>query len=263
MTEKLNNQEQVSDIGGNGGSDYPPFDPDAAEAARQQRMAEYKAEHPEAVDDINKARAMAEAEIPYRENMQDIRGYIAEKENPSHEDSPESLAQWKRRTNAENLIHTAPLIVGLSGEEEALHHQKDLADQAAQRVAAEYDAHEQEMEHIRQNADATRIEDVNKAQYMAEAEDREREKEINVQNAIRQRRDPGYQFRNISDEQKRAEFEASATRGRTDIRYQEEFLKNTNQPHDFESAAKSTLEMHKRAAEQAGEEAGEHYDRSH
>ena len=50
-----------------------PFDPKAAEEARKQRIAEYKAEHPEAVDDINKAYAMAKAGDKYETEAANLR----------------------------------------------------------------------------------------------------------------------------------------------------------------------------------------------
>lgn len=271
MSEILSKNPEQAPSDGAGKTEYPPFNKQAAEEARAQKMAELKAEHPDLVEDPEKARAMAEAENPHRKNMQDIRNYSIEKENPSYaEELPESqrdtfqLSTWKgKNITVDAGFHRPAFSDGSSAEEFALQYEEAKANQAALEAATEYDAHEQEMERIRQNADATRVEDIEKARVMAEAEDRDREKVTDVQNAIKRRRDPGYQYRNISDEQKRAEFEASATRGQTDIFYQEEFLKNTNQPHDFKSAAKSTLEMHKRAAEKAGEEAGEQYDRSH
>ena len=53
--------------------EVPPFDPKAAEEARKQRIAEYKAEHPEAVDDVNKAYAMAKAGDKYETEATELR----------------------------------------------------------------------------------------------------------------------------------------------------------------------------------------------
>ena len=50
-----------------------PFDPKAAEEARKQRIAEYRAEHPEAVDDANKAYAMAKAGDKYETEAAELR----------------------------------------------------------------------------------------------------------------------------------------------------------------------------------------------
>lgn len=50
-----------------------PFDLKAAEEARKQRIAEYKAEHPEAVDDVNKAFAMAKAGDKYEKEAAEQR----------------------------------------------------------------------------------------------------------------------------------------------------------------------------------------------
>lgn len=67
MPEKLNNNnEQMPDEGAAEATEYPAFDPKAAEEARQKAIAEYEASHPDAVKDIDKARYMAETEDPYR-----------------------------------------------------------------------------------------------------------------------------------------------------------------------------------------------------
>ena len=50
-----------------------PFDSKAAQKTREQRMTEYKAEHPEAVDDINKAYAMAKAGDKYETEAAKLR----------------------------------------------------------------------------------------------------------------------------------------------------------------------------------------------
>jgi hypothetical protein len=54
-------------------TDVPSFDPEAAKKAREQRVAEYKAEHPDAVDDINKAFTMAKAGDRYETEATELR----------------------------------------------------------------------------------------------------------------------------------------------------------------------------------------------
>ena len=53
--------------------EVPPFDLKAAQKAREQRMTEYKAEHPEAVDDVNKAYPMAKAGDKYETEATNLR----------------------------------------------------------------------------------------------------------------------------------------------------------------------------------------------
>ena len=58
MTERLNNGVELNtDDNASVETNYPAFSTEAA----QQRIAEYKAEHPNAIDDVDKAYAMAKA----------------------------------------------------------------------------------------------------------------------------------------------------------------------------------------------------------
>lgn len=62
------NSEQAPDSSSSN-TGYPAFDPEAA----KRRIAEYKAAHPKAVEDIDKAYEMAKAENPYRTEAADYR----------------------------------------------------------------------------------------------------------------------------------------------------------------------------------------------
>ena len=67
MSESLNNSNETSSSNNIAEEpNLPPFNKEAAETAREQRIAEYKAEHPKAVDDIDKARVMALAGDKWR-----------------------------------------------------------------------------------------------------------------------------------------------------------------------------------------------------
>ena len=70
-SESVNN-DKIIDFN-NQDTDVPAFDPEAAKKAREQRVAEYKAEHPDAVDDINKAFAMAKAGDKYETEATKLR----------------------------------------------------------------------------------------------------------------------------------------------------------------------------------------------
>ena len=60
--ENTNNNAEQAPSGSGAETEYPAFDPEAA----KRRIAEYKAAHPNAVEDVGKAHAMAIAEDPYR-----------------------------------------------------------------------------------------------------------------------------------------------------------------------------------------------------
>ena len=62
MSEILNNNSELLNDAVSGETEYPPFDQAAAKAAREK----YKLEHPSAVDDIDRARDMAEAGNRFR-----------------------------------------------------------------------------------------------------------------------------------------------------------------------------------------------------
>ena len=66
------NDDKIIDFN-NQHADVPSFDPEAAKKAREQRVAEYKAEHPGAVDDINKAFAMAKSGDKYETEAAELR----------------------------------------------------------------------------------------------------------------------------------------------------------------------------------------------
>ena len=87
MSEKLNsNFEQTIDSDSNGEAEFPPFDPAAAEQARQQRMAEYKKKYPDAVENVEKARFMARVEDPYR-----TQAITNRREASEHQDEADEL----------------------------------------------------------------------------------------------------------------------------------------------------------------------------
>lgn len=67
--ENTNNNTEQTPSGNNAEADYPAFDPEAA----KRRVAEYKAAHPNAVDDVDKAHEMAKAEDPFRTEAADYR----------------------------------------------------------------------------------------------------------------------------------------------------------------------------------------------
>ena len=69
-----------SDSGGE--TEYPAFDPEAAKAARQQRIAEYEAEHPKVEKNKEKAEEMAYAEKTHRDKMSDILNYAKSRKIP-------------------------------------------------------------------------------------------------------------------------------------------------------------------------------------
>jgi hypothetical protein len=68
--ENTNSSEQAPDSNSSN-TEYPAFDPEAA----KRRIAEYKAAHPKAVDDIDKAYEMAKAEDPFRTEAANIRNF--------------------------------------------------------------------------------------------------------------------------------------------------------------------------------------------
>ena len=73
IKSKFNNYDKIINFTEGNDAEVPPFDLAAAEDARKQRIAEYKAEHPEAVDDINKAYAMAKAGDKYETEAANLR----------------------------------------------------------------------------------------------------------------------------------------------------------------------------------------------
>lgn len=77
MSEVLDNStEQVNAESVERNTEQPPFDPQAAEMARKQRIAEYKTEHPDAIEDVDEAHTMAISEDPYRTGMDDVRNAV-------------------------------------------------------------------------------------------------------------------------------------------------------------------------------------------
>ena len=66
------NQEKTINLDGRS-SEVPPFDPETAKKAREKKIAEYKAEHPNAVDSVSKAYAMAKAGDEYETEAAELR----------------------------------------------------------------------------------------------------------------------------------------------------------------------------------------------
>ena len=98
MSEKLNNNnEQMPDGGAAEVAEHPAFDPKAAEEARRQAIAEYKATHPDAVENVEKARFMASAEDPYR-----TRAITNRKEASKYQDEADELYIKKEQLAASN-----------------------------------------------------------------------------------------------------------------------------------------------------------------
>lgn len=97
MSEKLNNNEQMPDGGAAEVTEYSAFDPKAAEEARRQAIAEYKATHPDAVENVEKARFMASVEDPYR-----TRAITNRKEASKYQDEADELYIKKEQLAASN-----------------------------------------------------------------------------------------------------------------------------------------------------------------
>ena len=72
MTETIKSNDKIINFD-NQHLETVPFDPKKAERAREQRAAEYKAKHPGAVDDINKAFAMAKSGDKYETEAAELR----------------------------------------------------------------------------------------------------------------------------------------------------------------------------------------------
>ena len=72
MTETIKSNDKIINFD-NQHLETVPFDPKKAERAREQRVAEYKAKHPGAVDDINKAFVMAKSGDKYETEATKLR----------------------------------------------------------------------------------------------------------------------------------------------------------------------------------------------
>ena len=72
MREVINSYNKTINLD-NQDPEVIPFDPKAAQKARERRVAEYKAEYPDAVDDLNKAYAMAKVGDKYEREAADKR----------------------------------------------------------------------------------------------------------------------------------------------------------------------------------------------
>ena len=67
------NQDKIISFVRENSAEIPPFNPTAAKEARRQRIAEYKAEHPGAETDVNRAYAMATAGDKYETEAKKLR----------------------------------------------------------------------------------------------------------------------------------------------------------------------------------------------
>ena len=245
MSEKLNNsQEQVADTSGDGGADYPAFDPEAAKAARQQ----YKAEHPDAVEDIEKARAMAEAEDPYRENMRDIQnattyhhegdeatsGMTEQQESDFMASVKRGEALAYRHHRLEKALDGRPVGYGQTVAERTIQSEQTMADKAANRAAAEYDENKEKIDRLRQilnseTAEPTVVDNAEKARAMAEAEDPYRENMKDIYNFASNHYEGDATTAGMTEQQKEA-FMASVKRGEALVREHNKDEKITGHP---------------------------------
>ena len=123
MTETLNNNAEAPVAGDSENVEYPQFDKEAAEEAKQKRIAEYKAEYPDAVEDIEKAHFMAKSG-DYMETLaegfkKDAYDYIEKANNPSKRE--EGITR-------ETYMNGATEAIGLAKKaRDAAHEREDKA----------------------------------------------------------------------------------------------------------------------------------------
>ena len=148
MSEKLNNnQEQVVDTGGNGGTEYPPFDPSAAEAARQAAAEQAAIEQAAA----NQAAA---AEAARQAAAEQAAAAEAAREDVERQAAADAAAKAAAET-----------VVGPISPE-------DFAKAAEEFTHQETESYQKKANYKSEHPDA--IEDIDKAHFMALAGDKER-----------------------------------------------------------------------------------------
>ena len=117
-------------------AENPTFNPEEA----QKRIADYKAEHPDVVEDVEKARFMAQAEDPYRtqaiENRKDATAYKEEAEE-SYLEGFKADAQ-KDYTAAGNAIERAEDLTAKALEKKQEAKENDRGADAAGEKAGEF-----------------------------------------------------------------------------------------------------------------------------
>ena len=195
--EATNNSEQAPDSNSSN-TEYPAFDPEAA----KRRIAEYKAAHPKAVDDIDKAYEMAKAEDPYRTEAADYRKGAKINWDKVHKyrrmqmetlnatDVDRESREWYYRSKADQIKEKA-----LDYEREARINDAK-AESIGQAAGERYDLDRlspEAKEELKQKriveykaAHPNAVDDVEKAYKMAKAEDPFRTEAANLRNFAKQ-----------------------------------------------------------------------------
>ena len=143
--ENTNNNAEQTPSGSGAETEYPAFDPETT----KRRIAEYKAAHPNAVEDIKKAEAMAYAGDPYRtdatksqQHAKEFLGFAKDSKDEGKNDEAQMLVGVARSfyESTQEINRIADVIEEEAGRK---HDYEQNPDQAMKDAVTEYFKDEQ------------------------------------------------------------------------------------------------------------------------